>query len=242
MLAYKDKKTRKWFVSFYIRDPLTNKSKKVCKCDFTTKKEALQYENDYKIKIDNSIQMIFGDFLNLFLEDMKHKLSPVIYTITKGKIEKWIRPNFENMSVSEITPLDIRKWHKMVVDEIKSPTYHKKLRSILVAIFNYAVKYYDLKDNPCNKIDTIGSYRRSEITFRTLEEFNLFISFVDNPKLQLAYETLFYTGLRIGELVALRPIDFDLDKGTLSVNRNLQIVDGEELFFEPKTPQKAEEQ
>ena len=47
---------------------------------------------------------------------------------------------------------------------------------------------------------------------------------------------LFWTGLRIGELLALTPRDLDLDAGTLSVSKSFQSIDGEEVITEPKTP------
>lgn len=47
---------------------------------------------------------------------------------------------------------------------------------------------------------------------------------------------LFWTGLRIGELLALRPCDIDLDARTLTVNKSFQTIDGKEVITEPKTP------
>lgn len=49
------------------------------------------------------------------------------------------------------------------------------------------------------------------------------------------FDILFYTGMRSGELLALTEPDILPDK-KISVNKNYAVVDGEELFLEPKTP------
>ena len=49
MSAYKDKKTGKWFVFFYYRD-WQGKNKGKTKRGFQTKREALEWEREFKQK------------------------------------------------------------------------------------------------------------------------------------------------------------------------------------------------
>lgn len=42
---------------------------------------------------------------------------------------------------------DIRRWQNELIKKGYSPTYLKTINNQLSAIFNYAVKYYDLKGN-----------------------------------------------------------------------------------------------
>ena len=47
---------------------------------------------------------------------------------------------------------------------------------------NYAVKYYDLKENPCRKDGTIGKDHADEMQIWTTEEFKKFLEKIsDNP-------------------------------------------------------------
>lgn len=59
--------------------------------------------------------------------------------------------------------------------------------------------------------------------------------FPENPA-RVGFSVMFWTGLRIGELLALTPADIDLDVKTLSVTKTFQTIDGREVVTEPKTP------
>lgn len=58
----------------------------------------------------------------------------------------------------------------------------------------------------------------------------------ENPIARAAIITMFYTGLRVGELTALTWADIDLDKGEISVTKTKQVVGGKTIISTPKTP------
>lgn len=70
MPAYKDSKTGTWFVKFYCKD-WTGENKQIKKRGFGTKREALDYERNYKIRQENNLDMTFGEFWKLYTEDVK---------------------------------------------------------------------------------------------------------------------------------------------------------------------------
>lgn len=71
MPAYKDSKTGTWFVKFYCKD-WTGENKQIKKRGFATKREALEYERNYKIRQENNLDMTFGEFWKLYTEDVKN--------------------------------------------------------------------------------------------------------------------------------------------------------------------------
>ena len=73
MPAYKDNKTGTWFVKFYCKD-WTGENKQIKKRGFATKREALDYERNYKIRQENNLDMTFGKFLKLYTEDVKPRV------------------------------------------------------------------------------------------------------------------------------------------------------------------------
>lgn len=72
--------------------------------------------------------------------------------------------------------------------------------------------------------------------FWTQEEFETFIEAVrDKPVSYYAFLTLYWTGLRIGELLALTLADFSAEEKTLSVTKSYQRINGRDVITEPKT-------
>lgn len=71
--------------------------------------------------------------------------------------------------------------------------------------------------------------------FWTLEEYEKFSSCIKKSSMRLAFDILFYTGMRSGELLALTPADILPDK-KISINKGYAKVKQEELFLTPKTP------
>ena len=56
------------------------------------------------------------------------------------------------------------------------------------------------------------------------------------PQSYYAFEVLYWCGIREGELLALTPADFDLDKGLLSITKSYQRLKGRDVIADPKTP------
>lgn len=81
-----------------------------------------------------------------------------------------------------------------------SPTYLKTVNCQLTAIFNYAMRYYNLQDNPCRKAGAIGKSKGEPKDFWMQEEFNAFLETVsDKPETRMAFLLLYWTGMRIGD-------------------------------------------
>ena len=51
-----------------------------------------------------------------------------------------------------------------------------------------------------------------------------------------AFEMLYWTGIREGELLALTPADFNFEKKTLRINKSYQRLEGKDVITDPKTP------
>ena len=100
--------------------------------------------------------MKFEDFLKIYYEDMTPRLREHTMRNKKYIIDLKILPFFSSKSMNCITPADIRKWQNELMAKGYSQTYLRTINNQLTAIFNYAVKYYDLKNNPCKKAGKMG--------------------------------------------------------------------------------------
>ena len=70
----------------------------------------------------------------------------------------------------------------------------------------------------------------------TVEEFREFEkAIIDKRDAWLGFNILFWTGIRLGELLALTVSDFDFEKGTMTIDESYTKLDGEDLITAPKT-------
>ena len=210
---------------------------------FRTKREAQEWERDFLSQSSASLEMKFSDFIDIYFKDMEQRLKRSTISNKRFMVDLKITPYFGKMPLSEIKPTDIRAWQNSLTsyrDEngaAYSPTYLKAIQNQITAIFNYAVKYYNLKENPCHKAGSMGKKNADEMLFWTKEEFNTFIEAVsDKPLSKAIFMTLYYTGIREGELMALTPVDIDFEKSTVTISKSYQRLNREDIITTPKTP------
>lgn len=100
---------------------------------------------------------------------------------------------------------------------------------------NYAVAHYHLPANPCRAAGSIGKSKADEMNIWTQAQYEQFSNAIQKSSVKLAFDVLFYTGMRSGELLALTPADI-LPSKRININKNYAKVNGEEIFLTPKTP------
>lgn len=236
MKAEKDKKTGKWLIQYRYTD-WQGKRRKSTKRGFATQREAEEWLRNFLITQKADFDMKFENFWKMYYADMETRLREHTMRTKKYIVELKILPYFGNKRVNDITAADIRQWQNELIKIGYSPTYLKTINNQLSAIFNYAVRYYDLKSNPCAKAGSMGKSKAEEMDFWTGEEFRRFIDSVMNKRLSyMAFMTLYWTGMRLGELLALNPKDVDLEKRTISITKSYQRLGKKDVITPPKTP------
>ena len=242
MPAYKDPTTGTWFVKFYSKD-WKGDNRQVKKRGFKTKKEALEFERNFKMKEECNLDMTFGEFFKLYTEDMQSRLKRNTWLTKEHIVRTKILPYFQDMKMNEITASDIMKWQNELIamkdknGEGISPTYRKTIHNQLSCIFNHACRYYQLKSNPARQAGCMGKEEIKEMLFWTKEEYKRYSEAVmDKPQSFYAFEMLYWTGARLGEVLALTAEDFDFVKNTVRINKSYQRLEGKDLITTPKTP------
>ena len=82
----------------------------------------------------------------------------------------------------------------------------------------------------------MGKKKNREMLFWTKEEYLKFAdAMMDKPLSYYAFEMLYWTGIREGELLALTPADFDFEKRTVTINKSFQHLNGRDIITSPKT-------
>lgn len=114
--------------------------------------------------------------------------------------------------------------------------YLKTIQAQLTAIFNHAVNYYNLPCNPARQAGNMGKEVPKEMKFWTKEQYLKFAeAMMDKPRSYYAFEMLYWTGIREGELLALTPADFDFEKQTVRINKTYHRMKKQDIITSPKT-------
>lgn len=109
MPAYKDKKTGKWYASFYYTNYKGIREKKM-KRGFETKKAALEWKREFLRQSTADLDMRFESFVELYLSDLKQRLRENTFLTKEHIIYKKILPFFKEKKMNEITAKDVIKW------------------------------------------------------------------------------------------------------------------------------------
>ena len=229
MAAYKETDTGTWRIIYRYTDWMGER-KQTSKRGFLTKKEALAWEREQLQKLKADLDMTFESFVKIYNEDMKNRIREHTWQTKTSIIENKLLPYFKNKKMSEIAPKDVISWQNEMIDckdkngKVYSPTYLKSMHNQLSAIFNHAVRFYELKSNPAAKVGSMGKKETTnEMLFWTKDEYLKFAdSMMDKPISFYAFEVLYWCGIRLGELLALTPADFDFVKSTVSITKSLQ--------------------
>ena len=241
MAAFKNKDNGTWYVQFRYTDWRGERQQKL-KRGFPTKKAALAWEREFLMKKQADLNMTLESFVELYTQDIKPKLKLNTWLTKESIIQKKILPYLGKRKLSEITPQDIFCWQneiRQITDKNGKPlstTYLKTIHNQMSAIFNHAVRYYGLQSNPAAKAGSMGEKEATEMQFWTKEEFLKVIdAMMDSPIHYYAFEMLYWCGLRIGELFALTPDDFNFEAGTVTISKSYQRIKGEDVITCPKT-------
>lgn len=234
MPAYYDEKTKTYYAQFYYTNWKGEKKQKR-KRGFERKKDAQAYEREFLRKENlSAAEMSFNSLMELYFDDMKNRLRETTIDNKKYLFDSKLVPFFGNMQIKDIQPATIRKWQNEIMEMDLAPTYIKTIHNQLSAILNYAVKYYGLPKNPCHIAGSIGKKKADEMLIWTNDEFDQFISVVKKPAMKLAYEIMYWSGLRVGETLALTKNDI-LPSRIIDVNKTVSRKEGEDRYYDPKT-------
>ena len=152
MGAYKDKNGT-WYAQFRFTNWKGEPDRKT-KRGFATKREALDWERDFLTQSSGNLEMTFEAFYELYKKNMKERIKLSTWNMKESVIEGKILPYFKRKRMCDIKPRDVVEWQNTLIKngtengEPYSPVYLKTIHNQLSAIFNHAVKFYDLPSNP----------------------------------------------------------------------------------------------
>ena len=231
---------RRWYFYSYIRDITGNKKRYKSK-KYHTQKEAERAERDFLTKVDkreiNITDMTFKDLYEEFYEYKSDKVKNT--TLRTYQVNSIPLKMFDNLKIRDFTVSHYLKWRteisKMDLALKTKNGYYKFFKNLL----NYGTKWHDFNFAPIyNKMEKFNDPNAlpKEMDFYTFEEFQKFMSVIDDIKFKALFETLYFCGLRRGELRGLSWDNINFEDKTLSIVKNVTNMCGDHGYWQITTP------
>lgn len=252
MAIYQEKKQNKitkdgrsWYYKTYYTDMYGKRKQKVSKM-YKTKKEAKDAERDFLNIVQYEdipdYDISFESVYNEWLDYKKSQVKSTTFYARKKRANYHIIPYFKDYKLHSIKVNSINNWKNKILDLEISLEHKNRIITDLKEILEYAKDNYNFDIKVISKlqkykIESIEKEKESQWNFWTYEEFTQFISAVDDMFYYTMFNFMYYTGLRLGEVMALTWKDINLDKKTLRVNKTLsnKVENQVYIITEPKT-------
>ncbi|MFC0188433.1 tyrosine-type recombinase/integrase [Fictibacillus aquaticus] len=241
MKGYYRKRGNRWSFTVDIgKDSKTGKRKQKTLSGFPTKKEAQKAAAELIAKIES------GNFINpsktelrTFLIDfVENQYKPNVRSNTWKRAEVIVNnhlvPSLGHLKLKDIKPAHIQNYFTEKLEAGLSANYINIMNQLLKKALDVAVKWELIEKNPAQVVQAPKRFK-SKFDVWTTQEAQDFLSHMKGKKYYPVYLLAIYTGMRKGELIALRWQDISLDNETLQVNRTFVFTDYKPSFNEPKT-------
>lgn len=207
---------------------------------YGTKQECIEKKNKFEALLSSNIvgdkDILFKDFIRAWLKEIKQPaVKPNSYDRLEYVTESTLITRIGNLSLKQI---DDNLIQTMVINKMKEEGYAyatiKKTYSTLGQALKYAAARGKIDKNPMNDVflPNRSLFENKKIRFLSDEERTKLVStcymkFQNGSrvyKFGAFYVFLLYTGLRLGEALALKWSDIDLEKRTVNVSRTIVYV------------------
>lgn len=222
MSVFKDKQTNKWFFQLRYKD-IEGKTKQAKRRGFDKKKDAQAAEREFlkqlEIERNKSAYITFEELANAY---MKYSIGRKKNTTIKNQnnlIKTVLIPHFKSINIHKITPKDIDDFYNSVLNKY-SNTSMKNIKRYLSAIMNFAVNFYELEKNIVNIVELPKKQETVKLKYWTLEQFQQFENALTSIKQKTLFNILFWSGMRKGEVLALRISDIDFKTNMITVDKS----------------------
>jgi len=197
----------------------------------TTVKEQL-HRGDY---VDPRLgRRRFASFAEDWLAAAKAHVRPKTWAHYESILRVHVLPTFADQPVGAISPADVRRYITDSVEAGSAPGTVRSARKVLRLVLATAQADGAIRANPCDG-SRVPASPKAEMVFLSVEQVERLATAIDERYATLVRLAAF-TGLRAGEICALRVGRVDLVSGRITVAESVTEVQGLGLHFsEPKT-------
>jgi integrase len=190
-------------------------------------------------------KLTVGGWLDTWLQDYKKpSVRPVTYDSYTTMVRHHLKPSLGHILLKDLRPDQLQRFSNAKQDAALSPRTIRYIHTVLRGALKQALKNQLVTRN-VSEATTLPGGRAPKMRLLTLEQVNQFLTAVKDDRLFSAIFLELGTGIRRGEILALRWRDRDLKAGMLHIRQTLVRVRNHDtphgdrktqlLFQEPET-------
>lgn len=180
----------------------------------------------------NAGKVLFKDYASEWLST-KANLRERSMINVEGRLRNHLIPTFGSRPLSTIRPADVRAWVAEMAAKRSAATV-KAAYHVLTQIMRTAEIDGLIAKTPCVGIDLPREYSKQEMVFLSARQVRMLAETIE-PRFRVLIYTAAYTGMRAGELSALRVHRLNLVKGTVDIVESASEVRGKWVLGPTKT-------
>ena len=173
-----------------------------------------------------------GEYLDRWLRDsVQGSVRERTYRSYDQQVRRYLKPSLGRIKLRKLSPMHVQGMYREMQDRGLSARTVEYTHAVLHRALKQARRWGIVSRNVTEDVDP-PQVKREEIQPLNCDQTRALLKAAEGNRLEALYIVAVHTGMRPGEILALKWDDVDLDSGTLQLNRALN--DGE--FNAPKTP------
>lgn len=217
MVIYKDKERGTYFFVVRVRQ-FDGTQKQVKRRGFKTKKEAREAEAKMLVEKETNSNLTFAQVADSYFDWYCQRRKHTSINVIRNIIYNHLIQEFNKIKINQITAKHIMHYQNKIINNY-SADHLKKIHTVLSSIFNFAIKFHGLTNNPARITGNFEKESNKRMNFWVVDEFHQFIDSVDDLLYKTFFSTLYYSGARKGELLALTWEDINFEEKTININK-----------------------
>ena len=204
---------------------------------FKRKGEAVKAEQAYRENFDVAkiMRPSLVELVDQFLPFWKTQVKPS----TADQEEKVYKKLIRELGDKDFYDPKVLQAYINVCDKKYSKRYVEKIYFSLTRLFKFAVREEIIEASPMLKVykDARAGEQKKEMSFFEPDEFKLYLSIIEDPRDRAMFSTLYWMGIRKGEMMGLQWKDIDFKNKTMSISKTVITIN--RLKENPCTPPKT---
>lgn len=233
MSVFKDKEKtkdgRQWRFKVYYHNtdgklvPYTSKR-------YLLEKEAKAEERVFLLNRNTPVKKKFDVVADDYFKDAEERIRESTLLTYHSQYKNNILPYFKNKFIDEIQVVDIEKWKTTLINKNIKISTCNQYYVVFKEIFTYANRKYELNYNP---VALSGRFQKrndevietkNKLRYIVYEDYCKFINVIEDSLYHCFFLTLYFTGMRKGEIQVLTWKDIDLYRKSIKVDKTISFI------------------